>query len=135
GSQDKANTAEQNAKNYADSKVASLVDSAPETLDTLNELATALGNDPNFATTVANQIGTKVDKVTGKQLSTEDYTSAEKTKLAGIAVNANNYVHPATHPASVIVQDTNNRFMTDAEKTKLANIETGANKYVHPTTH
>lgn len=39
--------------------VAGLVDSAPATLDTLNELADALGNDPNFATTVATQIGTK----------------------------------------------------------------------------
>lgn len=38
----------------------------------------------------------KVDKVTGKQLSTEDYTTAEKTKLQGVAANANNYVHPTT---------------------------------------
>lgn len=39
----------------------------------------------------------KVDKVDGKQLSTEDYTSAEKSKLAGIADNANNYsLPPAT---------------------------------------
>ena len=36
----------------------------------------------------------KVDKVTGKGLSTEDYTSAEKTKLSGIAENANNYTLP-----------------------------------------
>ncbi|WP_052087694.1 hypothetical protein [Paenibacillus wynnii] len=36
----------------------------------------------------------KVDKVTGKQLSTNDYTAAEKTKLAGIATGANNYTHP-----------------------------------------
>ena len=40
---------------------AAIVDSAPETLDTLNELAAALGDDPNFATTVTNLIGTKVD--------------------------------------------------------------------------
>ena len=33
---------------------AKLVDGAPETLDTLNELAAALGDDPNFATTVTN---------------------------------------------------------------------------------
>lgn len=38
---------------------ASIVDSAPETLDTLNELAAALGDDPNFATTVTNQIAQK----------------------------------------------------------------------------
>ena len=41
-------------------------------------------------------IALKVDKVSGKQLSTEDYTTAEKTKLSGIADNANNYTHPTT---------------------------------------
>lgn len=79
-------------KKYVDDTAAAaaakVVDSAPETLDTLNELAAALGDDPNFATTVSNQIGTKVDKVEGKGLSTNDYTTAEKTKLAGIANGA-----------------------------------------------
>lgn len=58
----------------------------------------------------------KVDKVSGKGLSTNDYTTAEKTKLSGIATSANNYSHPSTHPASIIAQDTNNRFVTDTEK-------------------
>ena len=40
-----------------DAAVASLVDGAPEALDTLQELADALGNDPNFATTVSTEIG------------------------------------------------------------------------------
>jgi hypothetical protein len=40
--------------------VSNLVDSAPATLNTLNELAAALGDDPNFATTVSNSIGTKL---------------------------------------------------------------------------
>lgn len=39
-----------------------IVDSAPETLDTLNELAAALGDDPNFATTITNQMAQKADK-------------------------------------------------------------------------
>lgn len=102
----------------------------------------------------------KVDKVTGKGLSTNDYTTAEKTKLSGIATSANNYVHPTTHPATVIVQDTTNRFVTDtekatwnakadttavttttnglmisADKTKLDGIATGANNYIHPANH
>lgn len=38
----------------------------------------------------------KVDKVKGKQLSTNDYTTSEKDKLQGIAANANNYTHPTT---------------------------------------
>lgn len=42
------------------------------------------------------KIANKVDRVEGKQLSTEDYTTAEKTKLQGVAANANNYVHPTT---------------------------------------
>ncbi|MEK8209566.1 hypothetical protein NST41_28610 [Paenibacillus sp. FSL L8-0696] len=48
-----------------------------------------------------NAVNGKVDKVTGKQLSTNDYTAAEKTKLAGIATGANNYVHP-NHTGDVI---------------------------------
>ena len=42
--------------------ISNLVASAPTTLDTLNELAAALGDDPNFATTVSTNIGTKVSK-------------------------------------------------------------------------
>ena len=38
----------------------------------------------------------KVDKVDGKGLSTNDYTTAEKNKLGGIAANANNYSHPTS---------------------------------------
>ena len=44
---------------YVDNEVAGLVDSAPATLDTLNELAAALGDDANFSTTVTNSIATK----------------------------------------------------------------------------
>lgn len=41
---------------------------------------------------------------------------ADKTKLDGIATGATAYVHPTNHPASIITQDANNRFVTDAEK-------------------
>ena len=58
----------------------------------------------------------KVDKVSGKGLSANDYTTAEKNKLSGIADGANNYTHPDTHPASIIEQDASHRFVTDAEK-------------------
>jgi hypothetical protein len=57
----------------------------------------------------------------------------DKVKLDGIAVNANNYVHPSTHPATMIVQDPSNRFMTDTERSKLSNIEANANNYSHLT--
>jgi hypothetical protein len=45
---------------FVTTAVSNLVDAAPSTLDTLNELAAALGDDPNFATTVTNSIATKL---------------------------------------------------------------------------
>lgn len=47
-------------------------------------------------TTLTTELAKKVDKVSGKQLSTNDYTTAEKNKLAGIAESANKYVHPTS---------------------------------------
>lgn len=46
-------------KTYVDTEVAGIVDAAPETLNTLNELAAALGDDSNFASTTAASLGTK----------------------------------------------------------------------------
>lgn len=63
-------------------------------------------NDENSShyTKAANDtlLNGKVDKITGKGLSTEDYTTAEKNKLTGIEAGANNYTHPSTHPASIV---------------------------------
>ena len=70
----------------------------------------------------------KVDKEPGKGLSTEDYTTIEKNKLAGIEAGANNYTHPATHPASMIVESTKKRFVSDSEKTSWNNKEDKSNK-------
>jgi len=53
---------QQSIKAYIDSKTASIVDSAPEALDTLNELAAALGDDASFSTSIATSIGTKLAK-------------------------------------------------------------------------
>jgi len=64
-------------------KIQNVIGAAPEALDTLQEIAEALNNDANFAGTITNELSKKVDKITGKQLSTEDYTTAEKNKLAG----------------------------------------------------
>ncbi len=60
--------------------IAALVSSAPETLNTLGELAAALGDDPNFATTIMTMLGAKADKSTFEQLEEE---------VAGIIANAN----------------------------------------------
>jgi hypothetical protein len=47
-------------QSYVGTQIANLVDSAPGTLDTLNELAAALGDDPNFATTTATSLGNRL---------------------------------------------------------------------------
>ena len=110
------------AKTYTDTtvdeKIKALIDNAPQELDTLKELADELQKNEGLMETLQAAIGNKVDKEDGKQLSDENYTSAEKTKLSGIADGANNYVHPAKHEATIITEDTTHRFVTDAEKTK-----------------
>jgi hypothetical protein len=52
--------------------ISNLVGSAPATLDTLNEIAAALGNDPNLATTLTNQIALKQNTITGAATSVLD---------------------------------------------------------------
>jgi len=59
-----ASNALASAEGYADEAIANLVNGAPELLDTLNELANAIGNDENFAVTLTNLVGTKQDILT-----------------------------------------------------------------------
>ena len=61
-------------KQDIEDKIGNLVDNAPESLDTLLELSKALGDDPNFATTVFTEIGKKINK-------TEVYTRDESNDL------------------------------------------------------
>ena len=49
---------------YVGTAISNLVDSSPETLNTLNELAAALGDDPNYATTISTALGNKLDSTT-----------------------------------------------------------------------
>lgn len=74
-------------KNYTDTKIAELIGGAPETLDTLGALADAIQANEPIMDALNAAIGGKVDKVTGKGLSTNDYTTADKEKLAGLVVN------------------------------------------------
>ena len=86
-------------------------------------------------------------------------SAADKVKMDTMASGANNYTHPSTHPATMIVEDTSHKFVTDAQitawnakagtavasttvnglmsaadKVKLDGIASGANAYTHPTT-
>ncbi|EFN4878305.1 TPA: tail fiber protein [Escherichia coli] len=64
---------------YVMAAIAALVDSSPDALNTLNELAAALGNDPNFATTMTNALAGKQPK------------DATLTALAGLATAADRF--------------------------------------------
>ena len=66
--------------------VEGLVDSAPTTLDTLNELAAALGDDPNFATTVTNSLATKLP-LAGGTMSGDINGNGNKVLFANVYSN------------------------------------------------
>ena len=61
---------------YVTSQINSLIDAAPASLDTLNELAAALGDDANFSATVTNLIATKVDSAQVSNIIIADVDSA-----------------------------------------------------------
>lgn len=78
------------AESYTDQKIADVVDGSPEALDTLYELAKALGNDSNFATTVMDQIGQKLPTTTFENfIDNKAWTKDNLTKLSQLINNIN----------------------------------------------
>lgn len=72
-------------KSYVSQEINDLIGGAPGTLDTLKEIAEALGNNPNFATTVTemiNNIGLRVDQVEDRVVSLEDMFEWDKSASA-----------------------------------------------------
>lgn len=124
--------------------ISDLVKLAPDTLNTLEELATALGNDPHFATTIMTMLGekaskadltTKVDVVAGKMLSSNDFTNELKTKLESLsnyddsklkALITSNQSALNTELAKKVTQIEGKQLSTNdystAEKNKLASL-------------
>lgn len=91
----KANAAQTAAQSYADTAISNLVDSAPAALNTLNELAAALGDDANFASTVTTALGNKLGSyattITGSGTSGADgyeYTVTHNLDKANVLVSA-----------------------------------------------
>ena len=131
---------ELNAKGYqtasqVNSAISALVDSAPETLDTLNELAAALGDDPNFATTITNQIAGKanishthtISDVTDLQTTLDEkasishtHTASQVTDLATVATSGsyNDLSDKPTIPSPYV--------LPTASATTLGGIKVGA---------
>jgi len=90
-------------RSYVDTEVSGLVDSAPATLDTLNELAAALGDDPDFATTISNQIGNKANNSTtisagtgltggGSLASNRTISHADTSSVSNVAAASNTFI-------------------------------------------
>ena len=78
------------AESYTDQKIADVVDGSPEALDTLYELAKALGDDSNFATTVMDQIGQKLPTTTFENfIDNKAWTKDNLTKLSQLINNIN----------------------------------------------
>lgn len=82
------------AKYATKTELSNLINGAPATLDTLKEISDWIASNEVVTESIISGLPTKVDKESGKGLSSNDYTSAEKTKLQGIATSANNYSLP-----------------------------------------
>lgn len=116
--QARADQALQLAKEYTDKVKSDLLGGAGEAFDTLAELADALGADANFSTTILTELSNKVDKDV-YYTHTNDYnthlTDNDRNKIDSVEFNANYYIHPDTHPASMIITSSNYRFVTDGD--------------------
>jgi hypothetical protein len=123
----KANAAQSAAiassNTYTDNKVADLVDSAPDLLNTLNELAAAIGDDANFAATLSTSVGTKVSKA-GDTMTGLLVLSADPSENLGAATKQ--YVD-AVSTASADATTKANAAQAAAEATASADATTKAN--------
>lgn len=87
-------TAGDEQKLYTDTKIGELVNGAPETLDTIKEVADAIQENETVVDALNAAIGNKVDKVAGKGLSENDFTTEQMNKLAEIQAGAEANVQP-----------------------------------------
>ena len=110
---------------YVDGQIASLVNGSVASLDTLQELAQAIGNDDNFSTTMTNLIGTKAPQssldVTNTNVSTNATNIA--TNVAGIATNVTNIATNVTNISSKAPQSSLDTTNTNVS-TNTTNIAT-----------
>ena len=109
--------------NTVTTEIAKVVDGAPESFDTLKEIATYIEGHQEVVETLNAAIGNKVDKVEGKGLSTEDFTTALKNKLDNLPVISAEDVESWNNKATKDVATTSAAgLMSAADKTRLDGI-------------
>lgn len=97
-------------KSYVDLKFTELVGLAPATLDTLGEIADKLLANESSDAALVSVVASKVDKIAGKGLSTNDYTNSDKSKLDGLS----NYTLPISSSTVLGGVKLGNGFSADA---------------------
>jgi hypothetical protein len=104
-----------NVQSYVATEIAALVNSAPTTLDTLDELASALGDDANFSTTVLTLIGTKASN------SALTSTYVTNTVFQSALANTNSYIATKTDDSTVLATNTALRTLI-SDRIQVANV-------------
>ena len=120
---------------YTDTAISNLVDSSPSALNTLNELAAALGDDANFAATTATSLGTKLPKSGGEMTGNITFSgsqtvdgrdlSADGSKLDGIESGAT-ADQTAAEIRALVESASDSNVFTNADHNKLNAIESNA---------
>ena len=107
-------------------------------INDVSDLQTTLNNKADASHTHSDYANSQHSHVLSDVSETDNLkimTSAERTKLSGIAENANNYTHPSTHSIDIITESSTKKILTADERTKLSGIAENANNYTHPATH
>ena len=90
---------------YVGERLSELINGAPETADTLKELNDLIQSNAGVIETLNAAIGNKVDKVDGKGLSANDFTTALLNKLNGIATGATKVAKSSSN-GHILINDT-----------------------------
>lgn len=114
-------------KLYVDTQISNLIDSSPETLNTLNEIAAALNDDPDFYTTITNMIALKADQTTVDEI---DANVNDLITLSGEPENATSH---ADFTGNIIPNGATTRVALQSLETHVTEMEHGCRRITFDT--
>jgi hypothetical protein len=120
---------------YVNTAISNLVDSAPTALDTLNELAAALGDDANYASTVTTALGTKANT---SDVTTSLGTKVDKINITGASVGSATEIPVITYNAQGQITSTTTAALdlsTKVDKINITGATVGSNSAVPVITY